>query len=146
MVAKPGPFRLNPPPTTPSAKFSPTYRPSQYKPRFPKLTKSTGPINRLNQTKTSLHPLESAIRSVQDDSPLSAAEVAETVIDPFRCFDCNHYETCLDLTAVLDWYSFTCKGCNGMVDPQLIWRAHQELKKKNELESICSLPSLKTLE
>ena len=60
-----------------------------------------------------------------------------------RHFECQNYETCLSLAAALDWQSFTCHGCNGRINPKLLWRAHQRLKVEPGLSAYCSLPALK---
>ena len=61
---------------------------------------------------------------------------------PDRNYDCPHYDTCLGLAAAFDWSSFTCHGCSGMVNEQLIWRAHQRLKGDRTLAALCALPEL----
>ncbi len=127
MAAKPGPFRLNNPEKKSVSKRR--YPIHHFKPR---------PLSPKNNTAPQPRELELA----HYNRPLSEEEVAEKVINPFRCFDCKNYETCLNLTAVLNWHSFTCKGCNGIVEPKLIWRAHQELKNNNNLKEICPLPKL----
>jgi hypothetical protein len=60
-----------------------------------------------------------------------------------REFDCPNYETCLSLSAALNWGSFTCKNCCGEVNGQLLWRARQILRKDRELSNLCQLPSVK---
>lgn len=59
---------------------------------------------------------------------------------PAREYDCEHYDTCLSLAAALDWNSFSCTGCSGCVNQQLLWRANHALRKNNALRRICNLP------
>jgi hypothetical protein len=59
---------------------------------------------------------------------------------PARQYDCEHYDTCLSLAAALDWKSFSCSGCNGCVNQQLLWRANHALRKNSALKRICNLP------
>ncbi len=59
---------------------------------------------------------------------------------PERNYDCANYETCLDLAAALDWRSFTCAGCCGEFDRQLLWRAQAAIKKNPALARLLSLP------
>ena len=62
-----------------------------------------------------------------------------------RDFDCNNYETCLGLAAALNWDSFTCDSCARKINPQLIWRAHQNIRQDKSLNQICDLPEIKKL-
>lgn len=34
-------------------------------------------------------------------------------INKHRRFGCEHYSTCLDYAAKMNWKSFSCYGCNG---------------------------------
>jgi len=61
---------------------------------------------------------------------------------PTRRFECPNYKTCLNLAAALDWESFSCAGCNGKINEQLLWRAHQELRRDKVAEQLCELPRL----
>ena len=61
---------------------------------------------------------------------------------PLRNFDCQHYNACLSLAAILEWESFTCDGCNGCMNKQLLWRGHQRLKREKDLRAIYRLPEL----
>ncbi len=61
-----------------------------------------------------------------------------------RQFDCSEYDTCLSLTAALNWESFSCAGCCGELNQQLLWRAHQNCRRDKSLASLCQLPELKS--
>mgnify|MGYP006988479218 FL=1 len=81
-------------------------------------------------------------------------EPLETEVDPIldhmlqenavqRNFDCNHYETCLGLAAALNWDSFTCTACSRKINPQLVWRAHQNVRQEKSKNEICGRPEIK---
>ena len=57
---------------------------------------------------------------------------------PRRRYSCQHYDTCLDLAAALNWDNYTCRGCSGVVDQKLLWRARQEIRKDKFVRAICS--------
>lgn len=59
-----------------------------------------------------------------------------------RNFDCAQYNTCLTLSAALNWKSFTCAGCSGRVNQQLVWRARQCIRQDKSLACICKLPQI----
>ncbi|MCB0325370.1 MAG: hypothetical protein KDD69_17425 [Bdellovibrionales bacterium] len=61
---------------------------------------------------------------------------------PLRNYDCPNYSTCLGIAAALDWSSFSCKGCVGRVNKQLLWRAHQMVRSNRSLQQVCGLPVL----
>ncbi|MFN8390666.1 MAG: hypothetical protein U0136_10285 [Bdellovibrionota bacterium] len=61
---------------------------------------------------------------------------------PERSYDCKNYETCLSLAAALNWSSFTCTGCSGCVNEQLLWRAHHSVRNNPSLSTLCDLPNL----
>ena len=61
---------------------------------------------------------------------------------PYRNYECDNYTTCLSLAAALNWRSFSCHNCCGEVNPQLIWRAHQNIKSDKTLATFCELPPL----
>ncbi len=63
--------------------------------------------------------------------------------EPERNYDCSNYSACLGLAAALDWTSFTCRGCNGCVNEQLLWKAHQRVRDNKTLQSVCNLPVLR---
>lgn len=60
------------------------------------------------------------------------------VAPPRRRYSCEHYETCLDLAAALNWDNYTCRGCSGIVDQKLLWRARQEIRKDKFVRAICN--------
>ena len=62
-----------------------------------------------------------------------------------RDFDCDNYDTCLSLSAALNWNSFSCENCCGCVNKQLLWRAHQEARGDKDLAPLYNLPSIKTV-
>ena len=72
-------------------------------------------------------------QNAEDDEGLNAPE---------RNYDCTNYETCLGLAAALDWKSFTCCGCCGTVNQQLLWRAHHRIRNNPSLSKLCNLPIL----
>ena len=57
------------------------------------------------------------------DAPWSSEEV------PRRRYDCANYEVCLSLAASLNWESFTCRGCSGQTNENLVWRARISARK-----------------
>ena len=61
---------------------------------------------------------------------------------PYRQFDCDNYERCLGLAAALDWGSFTCTNCSGVINDRLLWRAHHILKQDDDMATLCELPLL----
>ena len=73
-----------------------------------------------------------------------AAEITEDegFVPPERNYECDNYETCLGLAAALNWKSFTCSGCCGEVNQQLLWRAHHQVRNNPALSKLCSLPTL----
>ena len=63
---------------------------------------------------------------------------------PRRRYSCQHYETCLDLAAALNWDNYTCRGCCGEIEESLYWRARQMMKKDSVVRSICGeLPDIR---
>ena len=61
---------------------------------------------------------------------------------PIRRYECENYQSCLDLSASLDWDSFSCEDCNGCINEKLLWRAKSARKSDPELGQLISLPSL----
>lgn len=57
------------------------------------------------------------------DAPRPTDEV------PRRRYECEHYELCLGLAASLNWESFTCRGCSGETNQNLLWRARLTARK-----------------
>lgn len=74
--------------------------------------------------------------AVDDEPPGPMAE------PPRRRYECAHYDTCLDLAAALNWHSFTCRGCSGVVDQSLMWRARQKARKDSIAKALCDLPPI----
>lgn len=79
-------------------------------------------------------PFEIADRSSYSRSSESHSD------NPIRRFDCRNYQICLNLSAALNWRSFTCKDCSGQISSQLLWRAQHHLRKDKALSSVCKLP------
>jgi hypothetical protein len=67
----------------------------------------------------------------------------QTDIEEIRNYDCSNYSNCFALVAALNWDGFTCSGCEGELNQQLLWRAQGECAKDETLQVICKLPSLK---
>lgn len=67
------------------------------------------------------------------DAPISA---------PRRRYGCDHYDTCLNLAAALNWDSFTCRGCSEEIDEALLWRAKQAEKRDSVARSLCQIPHI----
>lgn len=72
-----------------------------------------------------------------------SGEVENPIDAPRRRYDCQNYETCLDVAAALNWDNFTCRGCSGVIEEALFWRARQAMKKDNVVSRLCELPSIK---
>jgi hypothetical protein len=70
------------------------------------------------------------------------AKVDVNDMGPERNYGCPYYETCLSTAAALNWDSFSCTGCKGQVNKQLLWKAHSEVKKNSTLQKLCKLPIL----
>lgn len=60
--------------------------------------------------------------------------------DPLRKLECNHYDTCLNLAAALNWESFSCEGCCGSINESLRWRAGQNTRRDAVAKAICGSP------
>ena len=94
-----------------------------------------------------LRKLRSGLRVLPSDAignDDTASDPIQWVQDhaPDRRYNCPNYDTCLGLAAALDWGSFTCGSCPGSVNAQLVWRAHQRLRKNPTLSRLCKLPVL----
>jgi len=81
--------------------------------------------------RTPLRVLKSA-----EDPELEDEMESVSIPNPVRHFDCENYETCLSLTAALNWQSFTCAGCDGTVDPVLLKKAERALHADRFLEPL----------
>jgi hypothetical protein len=60
---------------------------------------------------------------------------------PDRNFACENYNSCLSLAAALNWESFSCTGCNGIIDETIRWRAKVESKRDTTLRQLCVIPN-----
>ncbi len=61
---------------------------------------------------------------------------------PIRRYDCDNYETCLNLSASLDWDSFCCDGCDGCVNKDLVRRAKSAEGSEPVVSELISFASL----
>jgi len=61
---------------------------------------------------------------------------------PLRRYSCENYSGCLNITAALNWDSFTCKDCSGKINEALNWRAHVAQKNDGVAGRICDIPPL----
>jgi len=61
---------------------------------------------------------------------------------PIRRHSCENYQTCLDLSASLDWDSFSCESCNSCINEKLLWRAKGAQKAESSLAKLNTLPKL----
>ena len=82
----------------------------------------------------------------QQVSPTDRETQVATLEPPRRRYDCENYETCLNLAAALNWSSFTCRGCNGKVNETMYWRAHQIQRRDSVARALCDLPPISALE
>lgn len=64
---------------------------------------------------------------------------------PRRRFSCSNYLVCLDLAAAMNWDNFTCRGCSGEINQNLIWRAHQAMKADKSIRTFCSIPDIQSV-
>ncbi len=71
-----------------------------------------------------------------------SGNVDSPVLPPRRRYSCPNYSRCLDLAAALNWDNFTCRGCSGLIDESLHWRAHQAQRKDNLVRALCDLPDI----
>ncbi len=78
---------------------------------------------------------------VRDDEP--EVQAVAPSLAPKRRYDCSNYEQCLDVATALDWDSFTCRGCTGEPDQQLLWRARQNARKDKIASSLITIPKVK---
>ena len=60
-------------------------------------------------------------------APLHVTRQTDEV--PRRRYECSNYEICLGLAASLNWESFTCRGCSGATNQNLLWRARLTARK-----------------
>ncbi|MCB0353629.1 MAG: hypothetical protein KDD64_08900 [Bdellovibrionales bacterium] len=71
-----------------------------------------------------------------------SGDVVAPMEPPRRRYSCDNYETCLSLAATLNWDNFTCRGCNGLISENLLWRAHQAHRRDRIAQRICDIPAL----
>jgi predicted Fe-S protein YdhL (DUF1289 family) len=69
------------------------------------------------------------------------AESPTEAATPTRRFACHHYNSCLSLAAVLNWDSFSCRGCSGEIDEAVRWRAKSESRRDATLKRLCVIPN-----
>ena len=74
-------------------------------------------------------------RVMEDDLIATVQESSER-----RSYECDHYISCLNLAAALDWDSFTCQGCKGEFDQALLWQARSAIRKDQLMQEVCELP------
>lgn len=112
------------------------------------------PIARFSPPRSSSHNSSSNVlqlpqRNGSAGSPASRAEQIQSapILNPEhllqappRMFDCANYNTCLGLAAALNWNSFSCEGCSGKVNSQLLWKAHSSLRNDKALSRLLGLP------
>ena len=96
---------------------------------------SNGDFPAIESVLPSATPEQTTIVELPDCSDLGPTRVA-------RKFDCPNYDHCLSLCAALNWDSFSCGGCCGEINQQLVWRAHHSIKSDLELACVCKLPTL----
>ncbi|MEY4668416.1 MAG: hypothetical protein RL518_1115 [Pseudomonadota bacterium] len=61
---------------------------------------------------------------------------------PRRRYECESYETCLSLAASLNWESFTCRGCCGQPNENLLWRARVSARKDSVAARLLQAPPI----
>lgn len=92
--------------------------------------------------KTSENPQSASDLAMLYAAALCTCRCAQQGLSITRDFDCPNYTVCLGTAAALNWDSFSCFGCCGQVDHQLLWRAHHNVRRDEVLADICRLPSL----
>jgi hypothetical protein len=95
-----------------------------------------GPFEVRCETHADVAPLSRSSTSAATDLPASADEV------PRRRYDCEMYETCLGLAASLNWESFTCRGCCGQPNENLLWRARVSARKDSVAARLLKAPPI----
>ena len=85
-------------------------------------------------------PVGAAANVDEDDPAIGSLE------PPVRQYSCGNYDTCLDLAAALNWASFTCGKCKGMINEQLMWRARHVTRKDAVAKALCELPPVAAVE
>ena len=77
-------------------------------------------------------------RAFASDQPASAE--TPTAGSAPRYYGCPNYNTCLSISAALDWEAFSCCGCSAEVDEALVWQARQAQRKDPVAKKICKIP------
>ena len=85
-----------------------------------------------------------ALDELEEQEYVSIPRLMKPSEPVIREFDCPQYDTCLSLTAALNWESFSCADCCGELNEQLLWRAHQNCRRDKSLAGLCQLPELKS--
>lgn len=67
---------------------------------------------------------------------------ANPVAAPKRRYSCSNYNNCLNIAGALDWDNFTCRGCNGEVEPTVLWRARQAVRSEHSMKKLFSFPDI----
>lgn len=82
--------------------------------------------------------LRTPLRVLQTQPPVTSEDEFDLgpIPTPVRNFECPNYEICLNLTAALDWHSFTCKGCQEKINEKLLERASRALDADHSLEPL----------
>jgi hypothetical protein len=71
-----------------------------------------------------------------------AKEAACPVAAPKRRYSCSNYNSCLNIAGALDWDNFTCRGCNGEIEPSTLWRARQAARNEQGMKKLFSFPEI----
>jgi len=90
-------------------------------------------------------PFEVRFSDVEDAAPCEGEGSTSRDEMPRRRYDCACYERCLELAAALNWESFTCRGCNGVVNESLLWRVGQAIRRDSVAKALCAAPKIPTL-
>lgn len=86
---------------------------------------------------------ETPLDTLQSDD---LAASADFLACPRRRYECPNYTTCLSLAAALNWDSFTCRGCDGSINEQLLWQAHVASRRDTIAQRICFMPKIRPVE
>ena len=95
-----------------------------------------GPFEVRCETHADGSPFSTIPTFALNDLPASTDEV------PRRRYDCERYETCLGLAASLNWESFTCRGCCGQPNENLLWRARVSARKDSVAARLLKAPPI----
>lgn len=86
---------------------------------------------------------DAASQGLESDQETSCITHDEAV--PRRRYECASYERCLELAAALNWESFTCRGCSGLINDALLWRVGQAIRRDTVAKALCSAPKISAL-